>query len=51
MLKLAAVGIAVLQDEGAAAVTLQAADLIVPNVCAALDLLLKPQRLIATLRR
>ena len=50
MLRAAAIGVAVLQAEGAAAAALQAADLVVPDINAALDLLLDPQRLIATLR-
>ncbi len=50
MLRTAAIGIAVLQAEGVAMTALQAADVIVPDINAALDLLLKPQRLIATLR-
>jgi P-type E1-E2 ATPase len=50
MLHAAAVGVAVVQPEGAAAAALHAADLVVPDINAALDLLLQPQRLIATLR-
>lgn len=50
MLRAAAIGVAVLQAEGAAVAALQAADLVVPDINAALDLLLQPQRLIATLR-
>jgi soluble P-type ATPase len=50
MLKTAALGIAVLQREGAASVTLAAADLIVPTITEALDLLAKPLRLVASLR-
>lgn len=50
MLKAAALGIAVLQGEGAASVTLTAADLVVPTIDEALDLLVKPLRLIASLR-
>jgi len=50
MLQTAALGIAVLQAEGMAAEVLNAADVIVPDICAALDLLLKPTRLIATMR-
>jgi soluble P-type ATPase len=50
MLRAAAIGVAVLQAEGTAAAALQAADLVVPDINAALDLLLDPQRLIATLR-
>jgi P-type E1-E2 ATPase len=51
MLRAAAVGVAVAQAEGAAWAAMQSADLVVPDICAALDLLLKPQRLVATLRR
>lgn len=50
MLKRAVLGIAVLQDEGAAAESLMAADLSTPGILEALDLLLFPRRLIATLR-
>jgi P-type E1-E2 ATPase len=50
MLQAAAVGIAVLGTEGTATPALLAADIVVQDICAALDLLLKPQRLIATLR-
>lgn len=50
MLRAAAVGVAVLQAEGTAVAALQGADLVVPHINAALDLLLKPQRLIATVR-
>lgn len=51
MLQIAAVGIAVLGREGAAAGLLPAADVIVTDPADALDLLLAPKRLIATLRR
>ncbi len=50
MLEGAALGIAVLQGEGAAAQTCQSADVLAPDICSALDLLLFPKRLIATLR-
>lgn len=50
MLVTATLGIAVVQTEGAAAVTLMAADVVVPSITAALDLLLRPLRLVATLR-
>ena len=50
MLKEAALGIAVLQAEGAAAEALLAADVVAPDILAALDLLLAPEGLIATLR-
>lgn len=42
--------IAILQDEGVATGTLLAADIVVKRVVDALDLLLKPLRLVATLR-
>jgi soluble P-type ATPase len=51
MLQEAALGIAVLLDEGASARTLQAADVVCPPITAALDLLTNPRRLVATLRR
>ena len=51
MLSVAGLGIAVLGHEGLALPALQAADLVVPDIAAALDLLLHPKRLIATLRR
>ncbi len=50
MLKEAGLGIAVLQAEGAAVQTIMAADLLAPNILAALDLLIHPLRLTATLR-
>jgi len=49
-LQRAALGIAVLGGEGLATVCLAAADVVVPSVESALDLLLYPRRLIATLR-
>jgi P-type E1-E2 ATPase len=51
MLKDAALGIAVLGPEGLAVATLQWADVVVSDINDALDLLLTPKRLIATLRR
>jgi soluble P-type ATPase len=51
MLEHAALSIAVVQEEGAAVATLQAADVVARNILDALDLLLNPQRLVATLRR
>lgn len=51
MLKAAALGIAVVGEEGAASAAILAADLAVPGPLAALQLLLKPDRLRATLRR
>jgi len=50
MLKAAALGIAVLGEEGTAMQALEAADVVTPSILAALDLLIHPQRLIATLR-
>lgn len=50
MLSRAALGIAVLGPEGLALSCAQAADLIAPSIEAALDLLLRPRRLVATLR-
>ena len=50
MLAAAALGIAVMQREGAAVETIMAAKVAVPDIDAALGLLLYPQRLIATLR-
>jgi soluble P-type ATPase len=50
MFEAAALGIAVLGPEGAAGVLLQVADVVVPDVYVALELLLHPRRLKATLR-
>jgi soluble P-type ATPase len=50
MLKEAGLGIAVLQQEGTATQALLAADIIIPNIVDALDLLLHPKRITATLR-
>lgn len=50
MVESAVLGIAVVLDEGAAADTLRAADVVCTSITSALDLLLFPQRLIATLR-
>ncbi|MHB8069034.1 MAG: HAD family hydrolase [Desulfobaccales bacterium] len=50
MLKQAALGIAVMQTEGAATEALLAADLVTPGIIEALDLLLYADRLRATLR-
>jgi P-type E1-E2 ATPase len=50
MLRRAALGIAVLGGEGLAAACLSTADVIAPDIGTALDLLLRPRRLIATLR-
>ena len=51
MLKAAALGICVLSPEGIALETLLAADVVVPDIMAAFDLLDKPVRLVATLRK
>ena len=50
MLESAALGIAVMQGEGASAEALQSADIVCLNICDALDLLQFPKRLTATLR-
>lgn len=50
MLEEAALGFAVILEEGAAAVTLDAADVVCTSITGALDLLANPQRLMATLR-
>lgn len=51
MLAEAAVGIAVLEGEGLACEVIAAADVLVRDAAAALDLLINPTRLVATLRR
>lgn len=51
MLKESAIGICVVGSEGASAGAMVASDLVVPGINDALDLLLKPHRLRATLRR
>ena len=51
MLAMAALSIAVVGPEGAAPDTLTAADVVAPDILGALDLLVNPQRLVATLRR
>ncbi len=50
MLKHAAIGIAVLQEEGLATAALFAADLVVKDVLAVFSLLKTPERIMATLR-
>jgi soluble P-type ATPase len=50
MLKESAIGICVVGKEGASPEALMASDVVVPSINDALDLLLKPQRLRATLR-
>ena len=51
MLKTAAIGIGILSAEGIASETILAADLIVPDIFAALTLFEKPLRIVATLRK
>lgn len=51
MLERAALGIVIVGPEGSAVETLLKADVAVPHIRAALELLLYPKRLIATLRR
>jgi len=51
MLKEAALGICVLSREGAAIQTLLAADLVVPDIFSAFELLEKPLRIVASLRQ
>lgn len=50
MLKAARLGIAVVLAEGAAVTSISAADVVVTGINDGIDLLLKPERLIATLR-
>ena len=51
MLKEAVIGICLLSQEGTSLDTILAADIIVPDVIAAINLLLNPIRLIASLRK
>jgi len=51
MLKEAALGICVQSLEGVAVETMLAADLVMPDVLSALDLLQKPLRIVASLRK
>lgn len=51
MLEVAALGICVMSQEGAATETLLAADIVVPNILAAFELLEKPLRIVASLRK
>jgi soluble P-type ATPase len=50
MLKDAALGIAVIQEEGGAAEAIMAADVVISHILDALNLLTNPRRLVATLR-
>jgi len=51
MLRAAGLGICVLSPEGTAGEAAQAADVLTPDIAAALALLHNPRRLVATLRR
>jgi P-type E1-E2 ATPase len=51
MLEIAHLGICVMSAEGTAKETLLAADLVVPNIIYALDLLERPMRIVASLRK
>jgi P-type E1-E2 ATPase len=51
MLKAAALGICVMSQEGVAVETLISADIVAPDIFAALDLLEKPVRIVASLRK
>ncbi len=51
MLEVAALGICIMSQEGAATETVLAADILAPSILVALDLLDKPLRLVATLRK
>lgn len=51
MLKTAALGICVMSQEGVAVETMVSADLVVPDIFTALDLLDKPVRIVASLRK
>jgi len=51
MLETAAIGIVVLGSEGASVDALRTADIVATNPLVALDLVLNPKRLVATLRR
>jgi len=51
MLKAAALGICVMSREGAAVETLLAADIVMPDISSVFDLLERPLRVVATLRK
>jgi soluble P-type ATPase len=51
MLKAAGLGICVLSREGTALDALMAADIIAPDIFAAFELLERPMRIVATLRK
>ena len=50
MLKKSSLGIAIIQDEGAAADTVMVSDVVCTDIISALELLFNPLRLVATLR-
>lgn len=50
MLSISAVGICVMGEEGAHFQSMNTADIVCPSILSALDLLLKPRRLVATMR-
>jgi len=50
MLRVAAIGVVILAGEGVAIGALQAADVLAPGPVEAMDLVLHPKRLVATLR-
>lgn len=51
MLSAAAIGIAVMETEGTSVLAIQSADVVTRSVLEALDLLLNPRRIVATLRQ
>jgi P-type E1-E2 ATPase len=51
MLKISGIGICVIGAEGASSEAMSNCDVVVPDINAALDMLIKPARLIATLRK
>jgi len=51
MLQLAAIGICILSNEGTAIQALSAADILAKDIYQALELIEKPLRLVATLRK
>jgi len=51
MLKAAGLGVCILSIEGTALATLQAADLVVPDIFSAFELIEKPLRIVASLRK
>jgi len=51
MLRAAVLGIVVIGDEGTSGEAVRAADVVARDINVAIDLLLKPQRLVATLRK